>query len=543
MMIKESMRENTFTNKREKFQHHLRAYRLPILSGLLLGTSNIPFPPWALFFCLVPLWLFWYQRPTLKQALYGGWLAQFIGHLIGFHWIAYTAVAFGNLPVPLGVLVLLLFCSCANLTYALAGPIWLFLTSHLLFVQRLSRLISILLLVAVFALSEYYFPKIFPWNLGYSWLWFHLPGAQSADFWGFDGLNFITILVNGLMALAMLRHREKIAQWWRPIAVAVALFILVNIFGLYRQNLWNATEPDAELKFLIVQGNIGNFEKQYAELGAGFQGHIIQAFLDLTRNGLEKFPDSDYIIWPETAFPAALDPLFQNERYPQMLLSQMHFLGKPLLTGSYSMNSARDAFNSLFLVTPEGTTPIPPYRKTILLAFGEYFPGAQYLPAFVKRLYPMSDFGRGGGPTVMRWRDQKFGPQICYEGLYPIFSAESAQKGAEIFINVANDSWYGNTFEPHQHLYLTYARAIEMRRPLVRATNTGISSAILASGEILEQSPQDIPWVGQYKIKYRVNPPHTFYEKIAAYWGYILAIFALSLLVFVRGIKKRAPNN
>jgi len=64
---------------------------LALLSGGLLGTSFIPFPPWAIFFCYVPLWLAWLDEPSWKRILWTGWLAQFVGTLIGFNWVAYTA--------------------------------------------------------------------------------------------------------------------------------------------------------------------------------------------------------------------------------------------------------------------------------------------------------------------------------------------------------------------------------------------------------------------------------------------------------------------
>ena len=155
------------------------------------------------------------------------------------------------------------------------------------------------------------------------------------------------------------------------------------------------------------------------------------------------------------------------------------------------------------------------------------------------KLFPdLGSFGRGKGPTVMTIGAAnqliKYGPQICYEGLYPWFTVDLAKKGAQILGNVTNDSWFGKEFEPQQHLYMTLARAIEVRRPLIRSTNTGITTGITAAGEILQKSPQDQEWAGQFEIPYMTNPPHTFFETMDGLWVWILFGSLGLLLGFAR---------
>lgn len=154
----------------------------------------------------------------------------------------------------------------------------------------------------------------------------------------------------------------------------------------------------------------------------------------------------------------------------------------------------------------------------------------------MKWLFPgLGSFGQGGGPSVMKLDGFHLGPQICLESLYPTFSASMARQGAEIFSNVTNDSWFGKTFEPHQHMIMTLARAIENRRPLLRATNTGITTVALADGTILEKSPIGKEWVGAYTVPFKKNPPVVFYSKIAGYtpWFAIL-ILVIALLTSLR---------
>ncbi|WP_338040421.1 nitrilase-related carbon-nitrogen hydrolase [Methylocucumis oryzae] len=103
--------------------------------------------------------------------------------------------------------------------------------------------------------------------------------------------------------------------------------------------------------------------------------------------------------------------------------------------------------------------------------------------------------------------------KICYESLFPAFSKALAELGAQVIINVTNDSWYGTWQEPYQHMYMTLARSVEFRRPVIRVTNTGITTVALASGEILQQSPLHQEWSGVYQVAYRKQPSPTFYQQ------------------------------
>jgi apolipoprotein N-acyltransferase len=101
--------------------------------------------------------------------------------------------------------------------------------------------------------------------------------------------------------------------------------------------------------------------------------------------------------------------------------------------------------------------------------------------------------------------------------LFPDFSVSLADLGAQFIVNVTNDSWYGTWQEPYQHMIMTLARAVEIRRPLVRVTNTGISTVVLASGEILQQSPMQEAWSGLYEVPYLKEPKATYYQQ--NFWG------------------------
>ncbi len=505
-------------------------YALAILSGILIGTSYIPFPPWAVFFGFVPLWYVWLRAESASQIFWTGWTTQFVLTLIGFNWVIYTVHEFGHMPWPIAALVLFLFCALAHLHVPIAGAIWFWAARRFKF-NETRRLIGL----AVFmALSFRFYPMIFQWHMGYTWLWAGFPAFQLADIVGFIGFNDIGLFFNALFLLALIRYKRK-QSWIWPWATVFISFAILNALGAWRAKSLPAA--DAKTRVLIVQANVGNQEKLMAEAGGRFRDVIIERFERVMRDGLEKNPGVpvDFAVWPETAFPELiLEPTLSGP-YPSRLREMMSSLQLPLITGGYSILSGTDLYtNSFFILDKNGTWSAPPYHKTVLLAFGEYIPFGDVFPIFYKWLPYTGHFGRGPGPTAMDAGTIKVGAQICYEGLFDWFTRGLAQKGAHIVVNVTNDSWYGTWEQPYQHLYMTLARAVEVRRPLVRSTNTGISGVIWANGDVQSLSPLQKEWSHLYEIPYISNPQPTPFTGWS-YWLMPAALAALLGWIFRRG--------
>jgi apolipoprotein N-acyltransferase len=522
---------------------------LPILTGLFIGTSYIPFPPWAILFGIAPVAVAWFTLATSKNKGLGsdltirqlclrgffiGWLAQFVMNAIGFHWIATTAIEFGHFPVAGGILVLIGFCAIAHAYYGVAGALTLYIFRKLeLRGHQLSPISFVSLAFALFALCEYLWPAIFPWHLGYTWLWAGFAGAQFSDVIGFEGLNLVTLATNALFAIGWIQYRPLEKSFYlrvRPtlswIAAGIALFFAINLLGLGRATEWS--EGTEDLKILIAQGNIGNYEKLIVEKQKDFSIPIIATYMKLSAKGFDEHPEATHVLWPETAFPDYLDESFRGEANWLTVQQFAMIRKKTILTGAYSFDRAKkQTFNGFFAMSADGALMSPPYRKSILIPFGEKFPFSDVVP-YMKWLFPgLGSFGQGDGPTVMDLGHLKVGPQICLESLYPTFSASMARQGAEIFSNVTNDSWFGRTFEPYQHMIMTLARAVENRRPLLRSTNTGITTVALANGTILEQSPIGQEWVGFYTVPFKKNPPIATYSRIAGYTPWMAALVAV----------------
>lgn len=510
-----------------------RQWLLPVLSGLLIGTSYIPFPPWASLFCFVPLWLFWRQQKNIKNVLLGGLLTFFIFTLIGFNWVAYLLHEFAHLPWPLAIFGVLLFAVIAHLFVPAAGLLWFLGQRRFQWPDRLSLAMMALLTI----LCEAYSLTLFDWNFGYSWYGAGLPLYHWAKFIGFSGLSALTLLCNLPLLIAWQKRRE--ASGKLLLAAVLSGFVLLNVGGLWLQK--RLPVPDASFNVLLVQANIGNDQKMAAELGRGFRDEILQRLFTITDRGLKANQNTaiDFAVWPEAAFPSLLGEEFQYQKLPRALSQYLRERKLALITGAYSVDRAsRLITNSLFVLDKKGKIVPPHYSKSILLASGEYIPGEKLFPQICQWLPPTGHFAPGPGPTtLLQWNGWKMGPQICYESLFPGFTRALSELGAQFIVNVTNDSWYGTWQEPYQHMYMTLARAVEFRRSLLRATNTGISTVVLASGEILQRSPLHREWSGLYHVPYRKNPPRTFYQR--NFWLVPGLLWSALLLLGIIGMRWR----
>ncbi|PPD34601.1 MAG: apolipoprotein N-acyltransferase [Methylomonas sp.] len=498
---------------------------LPVLSGIFIGTSYIPFPPWASLFCFVPLWLFWQQQTRLKPVLVGGLITSALLTLIGFNWMTYLLHEFAHLPWPLAAVGMLVFALVAHLFVPAAGLLWFLGQKQF----NWSKPLSLALMALITCLCEAYSLTLFDWNFGYSWYGASVPVYHWAEIIGFKGLSAATILANLPLYYAWQNRKHRRGKL---ILSAVCFsFVLLNLGGLrLKQRL---PQPDAALTALLVQGSVGHTEKLAAEFGQSYRQEILNRYLSLTANAVQKTSATiDFALWPETAFPSLLGQDFLNHELPQKVFAYLAKAKLPLITGAYGVDEAKELFtNSLFVIDENGRIVEPHYSKTILLAFGEYIPGEDWFPQIRKWLPATGNFARGAGPTqLLTLHDFKMGAQICYESLFPGFSKALADLGAQFIVNTTNDSWYGNWQEPYQHLYMTLARGVEFRRPVLRVTNSGISTVALASGEILQRSPIDQPWVGVYQVPYLKNPPATFYQR----WFWLVpGLLWTSLLILI----------
>ena len=370
-----------------------------------------------------------------------------------------------------------------------------------------------------FSVAFHFLPMLFPWHLGYAWFFGKWPAFQTAELWGFAFLGTLTFFFQ----LCFLPG-EKYFRLLLP--AGVVLFIGLNGGGLFLKR--RLESPDSTVKVLMVQHNVD--QSRFRTHPRGEARRLIRR----SEKNLTK--DVDFILWPEGAYPYPILDKNSPDRETLRLKKKIKKWKTPLLTGGSGLVGL-GVSNSLFFLDHEGRFRPPRYDKNYLLAFGEFIPGERWWPSLRKLfLGSARPFIAGReGPAVRSFGGALLGLQICYEGLFEKFSRTLALKGAHILLNVTNDSWFGGTFQPHQHLYMSLARGIETRRPVIRLTNTGFSGVMGASGErIGELSPLREIWVEAVPVPYQKSPPSTLFMG----WGFyinalfLLGVFLIPLLAF-----------
>jgi apolipoprotein N-acyltransferase len=489
---------------------------LAIASGIALGASFLDFRLAAVAWAGIAGLLVALDGATPRRGFRLGFAAGLAGIALAFHWLIYAFRVFGGFSLPVAALLyvppvawMALQLGAAGLLIAWLGPLPLALGPPL-----------------AFTAIEFLFPSLFPWRLAHS-QYRVVPLLQSGDLAGPYVLTFAMAWIGAAVALAVRAARRPARDGRRRAAAALAASVLavtsLAVWGIARSRAVERARAGApSVRIGVVQGNVGVEQKGRRAL--------------FTRN-LEEYRglsraiagESDVLIWPETVV---------QDRIPtdtHALASGLHPFPdtpRPLIFGGLAVagrGRERRLFNSAFLVRPDGTLAAR-YDKRILVPFGEYMPFADRFPA-LRTLSPATgNFRAGTGPTVLAATpDARFGLLICYEDVDPASARTTVREGATALLNLTNDAWYGDTAQPVQHQALALWRAVETRRDLVRATNTGLTSVIAASGRVLAELP--LFTAGTLSVEVRLLDRTTFYTAYGDVfgWGVVLAFGACAL--------------
>lgn len=312
-----------------------------------------------------------------------------------------------------------------------------------------------------------------------------LPLIQIADVTGVWGVSFLVLMVNvavkEIISPQSTVHSSQQKINYKFILAACGMFLFVFGYGSYKLYQRPTTDDQRQLKVSVIQGNIPQELKWQAQS----QGFILDKYTTLTRQASADKPD--LIIWPEAASPGLLFRgtdawIFRD------IFELAQEVKTNLLIGS-AVEGGNDYFNSALLVDSTGKV-IQRYDKLRLVPFGEYIPLRKTL-RFLETVVPIGDFTAGREYTIFKppvpqcpSAPVNFAVLICFEDLFPELSRRFVGEGARFLINITNDAWFKQTSAPYQHLSASVFRAIENRRFLVRAANTGVSGFISPSGRI-----------------------------------------------------------
>jgi apolipoprotein N-acyltransferase len=192
--------------------------------------------------------------------------------------------------------------------------------------------------------------------------------------------------------------------------------------------------------------------------------------------------DGVVVVWPESA-TGIFSLSYQSTRE---FIAQSMPKGSLLAAGSTRVIDGSSRV-SMFLMNAEAEV-LDIYDKVHLVPFGEYVPLRQWIPFNVKKItHGFSDFLPGKSHKVIKVGTfPGFRPLICYESFFA--NEILPQEGyPEALINITNDSWYGDSPGPHQHLDISIFRAVEYGVPMIRAANTGMSAITDSYGRTLRK--------------------------------------------------------
>ena len=488
-----------------------------IVSGVLYFLGFCGFDQWYLsWLCLVPL-LIVLDDKTPRQAFFIGWLMGVVTHAGGFYWLIHTISVFGKFPIVLAVGM-----SAALWIYqgfAMALFAWL--------VAKLPRESTGLLITAAFLAVEFLYPYLFPSFLGNSQ--YKVPVLiQTAELGGPLLVSFLVVYANvAIYGLFSIRMGINIFHPYRRFIAAVAMVVAAGVFGTIRmEKIDELIRTSPSMRVGLIQPNMGIYDKR-ENPGEGQRRHLAGTQA-LETKGV------DLVVWSEAA----------NMYYIDSGISKAPFYGRygfrtPLLFGTLRRDGEK-RFNSAMLTDAQGNI-LGSYDKHYLLAFGEYIPFGDRFPKLYEYSPNTGFFTKGESLKPLVLNGRRISLMICYEDILPDFVREEVRAGRpNLLVNITNDAWFGKSTEPEIHLALSVFRAVEHRRWLIRATNSGVSAFVDAAGRITSRTNVFEEAILTDKAVLLDLPP-TLYNLIGDVLGWAAtAAVALGLIVsFFRWILRR----
>lgn len=464
-------------------------FLLATATAALLLLAHAPVSLWPLALVgLVPL-VRLAERPGVRPL--GRAAAAYVGGAVlfgvGCRWLAIAA--WPNLAMM-------------TLFEAATFPAFVFL------LRAVRRRVPLALAVPVAWVAIEFTRSVFPWNgfpwllLGYAWDG-PLVLLQSAEVWGVTGLSFAAALANGLVAAGLASAGS--ARTVR-FASAAAVPVVLATYGAVRIGPVEAAGTPGP-RVALVQANVPQVLKN------AMRADRIEALqVGATRDALAAAGAEgvDLVCWAETMLPYGLfheEGDDQRRRDAEVIGPIVNdvlraapgawFVVGAITGRPHDGGGARptfDTFNTVLLFDPSARR-VGRYSKSVLVPGGEFVPLRSVLPGFVLDVVrsiagQLPDLSAGDGPRVLTFeardgREYRMGPTVCYENVYPSYCARVAAQGVDFVLNLSNEAWFGDSAEFDQMEAASRLRAIESRRALVRATNSGISAVYDASGRSL----------------------------------------------------------
>ena len=508
-------------------------------AGVVWFLSCADFDVWPFaWFAMVPTLYVTERARTHREAFFYAWLTGVVGNGGGFYWIVGLLVRFGHMPWILAAAIFALLAAYQGLVFAAFGVSVRAIRTH----TRWPMAVLAPLAIVTF---ELILPMIFPFSVAITQAW-QIHVIQIAELVGQPGVAALLLMVNGAIYDVLVERPRRPV----PALASAGVLAAALVYGHVRIGQVDRDRASAPtLRIGVVQPNVSFDQKgRNRALWAARQLADLQAqSLVLQEAG------ADLIVWPETGYPYVVSRGRTADfgvTDPRRILNGF---ARPLLFGTVtraptaSARHANDLWNTATLIRGDGTFGAR-FDKMFLMVFGEYTPGRDTIP-LIDDLMPTTtgQFVHGKHVNVLpftddRGRTWRIGPMICYEDILPSLNRELGAYHPHLLVNLTNDSWFGETSEPWEHLALSVYRTVEMRVDLVRAVNTGVSAFVDAAGRVYTRSyavnPMDHPRGADHilaQVAMREGG-HTVFMAIGNAFAYLCALLTAYLLLVRSGI-------
>jgi apolipoprotein N-acyltransferase len=475
------------------------------------------------------------RAATPGQAFLLGYTSGILWYAGTCYWIYDTMHEHGGLSAPMAGLALFLFCLYLGLYHGLFGLL-LGLAAGPGRDDRRALISAPFLWVAV----ELARTRVtgFPWDLLGTAQVDNISLSRISTWTGVYGISFEIVLVNVAVAAAFLVPKKK--------RNTLLLAALVAAAVLQAGRLVDAPALAGDHAALLVQENVSVDENWTRDT---FQ-RTLRELTDLSVKATAAEPGSrdsasgaaNLIVWPESPAPFfSNDPLFR-EPVSEMARATRSWVVTGAIGSTPATQTGRtvsEVFNSAALVSPSGEWTAR-YDKVHLVPFGEYLP-FPWLFSFAGGLTKeVGEFKKGESRAPLVAGSIPLGIFICYESVFPGEVREFANQGAQVFVNLSNDGWYGDSGAYAQHLNQTRMRAIENDRWILSSTDTGVTASIDPYGRTVARLARKER--GALVAPYALTSVTTFYTRHGDWFAWLCAIISAGALLTRFRLRSKAKK-
>jgi apolipoprotein N-acyltransferase len=451
---------------------------------------------------------------TAWQGFLLGYASGIIWYLGSCYWVYHVMHSYGGLNAPTSAALLIAFALYLGLYHGLFGLLLALIAARRNGFSLRALVFTPFLWVAV-ELARAYITG-FPWDLLGTTQIDNIPLTRVATVTGVYGISFELALVNTAVAAAFLvpYARRKLL-----LTAALASAIALHAGKLHRPGALPTSQGAT-----LVQANIPILVSDWSLDYLLNTLHSLSALSVRPRAATAGSPS--LIVWPESPGPFWVTDLHLRATLADIARST----GSYIIAGSIGiehtgqLNQQPSIYNSASVVAPDGAWTSR-YDKIHLVPFGEYVPFAKLFSFAGGLTQQVGTFARGNHRVPLTVDGIKVGTFICYESIFPNEVRHFANHGAEVFVNISNDGWYGEGGAPRQHLNMARMRAVENYRWLLRDTNNGITAVIDPYGRVVTELPRNERVALQ--AAYGLEESTTFYTRHGDWFPFMCAIITL----------------